>query len=176
VTTAPEPGRIALLPWDQSGLELLRALNTPTEKLHLGGIESEAKTLDRHRRYLTYHRPGEVEMLRIAANGGVVGSVGYWERDDAGEQVYEIGWELLPLVHRRGIGTAATAALLRRLQPIARHRFVYADPRPANAGSNGICRKLGFELIGTADFEYPKGTLSPHNVWRLELATWSPAV
>ena len=165
---------IDLLAWDESGLELLRALNTPEEKLHLGGPESDAKTLDRHQRYLADHQPGEVEMFRIAVDGDVVGSVGYWERDEAAEQIYEIGWELLPRVHGRGIGTSAAAALLNRLQPLARHRFVYAYPTPANAGSNGICRKLGFELLGSADFEYPKGMLSPHNIWRLVLSAWSP--
>ena len=35
-------------------------------------------------------------------------------------------------------------------------------------------RKLGFELLGSADFEYPKGMLSPHNIWRLVLSAWSP--
>jgi RimJ/RimL family protein N-acetyltransferase len=172
--TSPAALHLELLSWDESGLELLRALNTPEEKLHLGGPESEEKTLDRHRRYLGYHTPGEVEMLRVAVDGEVVGSVGYWERDEAGEPIYEVGWELLPRVHGRGVGTAATAALLARLKAVARHRFAYAYPTPDNAGSNGICRKLGFELLGTGDFEYPKGTFSPHNIWRLALATWSP--
>lgn len=170
----PPVPNISLLDWDESGLQLLRALNTPEEKLYLGGPESAEKTLDRHHRYLTYGRPGEVEMLRIAVDGDVVGSVGYWERDGAGEQIYELGWELLPRAHRRGIGTAATAALLARLQPFARHRFAYAYPTPDNAGSNGICRKLGFSLMSTGDFEYPKGIFSPHNIWRLELRAWSP--
>ena len=49
--------------WDESGLALLRAMNTPEQKRHLGGPESEARLLDRHARYLTYHRPGEVEVL-----------------------------------------------------------------------------------------------------------------
>jgi len=169
----PAPN-IDLLDWDESGLDLLRGLNTPEGKRHLGGPESEEKTLDRHRRYLGYHHPGQDEMLRVAADGDVVGSVCYWERDEAGEQIYEIGWELLPRVHGRGFGTAAAAALLARLQPIARHRYAYAYPTPDNAGSNGVCRKLGFEFMGTGDFEYPKGTVSPHNIWRLDLRTWSP--
>nr|WP_291305690.1 MULTISPECIES: GNAT family N-acetyltransferase [unclassified Devosia] len=160
--------------WDDSGLALLEALNTPEEKQHLGGPESAAKTLDRHRRYLTYHQPGEVEMLRIAAGDDIVGSVGYWARNDRAETDYEMGWELLPAVHGRGYGTAAARALLERLQPLARYRYVYAYPTPINAGSNGICRKLGFELTGVEDFEYPKGVVSPHNVWRLDLPSWTP--
>ena len=149
-------------------------MNTPDQKLHLGGPESEAKLLDRQTRYLTYHRPGEVEMLRIAADDAIIGSVGYWECDEAGEQSYEAGWEIVAAFHGQGIGSRATALLLARLKPVARHRFVYAYPTPDNAGSNGICHKLGFELTGVGDFEYPKGTFSPHNVWRLDLPGWSP--
>jgi RimJ/RimL family protein N-acetyltransferase len=165
---------IALLPWDRSGLKLLRGLNTPDQKLHLGGPETEAKLLDRQTRYLTYHRPGEVEMLRVAVDGVVAGSVGYWEREETGGAAYEAGWEILPAFHGKSIGSRATAALLARLQPVARHRFVYAYPTPENAGSNGICRRLGFELTGVGDFEYPRGVFSPHNVWRLDLQSWVP--
>jgi len=155
-------------------LELLRALNTPEEKIHLGGPESEAKMVDRHARYLLANRLGQDEMLRISIDGEVVGSAGYWEREEQGETIYEAGWELLPSAHGRGIGSGATAALLARLQPAARHRYVYAYPTPDNAGSNGICRKLGFELAGVGDFEYPKGVFSPHNIWRLNLPNWLP--
>ena len=164
--------RIELLAWDESGLALLEAMNAPAQKMHLGGPESAAKIADRHARYLTYHRPGEVEMLRILADGVIVGSVGYWERDEAGQTIYEIGWEVLAAFHGRGIGTAAAAALLDRLKPVARQSAVFAYPTPENAGSNGICRKLGFTLTGSGDFEYPKGVWSPHNIWRLELASW----
>ena len=160
--------------WNESGLALLQAMNTAEGKIHLGGPESDAKTLDRHQRYLTYHQPGEGEMLMIAVDGQVAGSVGYWTRDEKGEPSYEMGWELIPAFHGRGLGTAAARTLLSRLRPIAKYHCVYAFPTPANAGSNGICRKLGFELIGTEDFEYPKGVISPHNVWRLDLRGWVP--
>ncbi len=173
-TLTAQANSVALLPWDESGLELLRGLNSAAQKIHLGGPESEAKTLDRHRRYLTYHQPGEVEMLMVAVDGVVAGSVGYWEREEAGEPSYEIGWELLIAFHGRGLGSAAATALLERLRPVARHRFVYAYPTPANVGSNGICRKLGFTLLGTGDFEYPLGTFSPHNIWRLDLSAPAP--
>jgi len=166
--------KIDLMAWNESGLALLRAMNTPGQKIYLGGPETDAKTLDRHQRYLTYHRPGEDEMLLISADGQIVGSVGYWARDEKDERIYETGWEILSAHHGRGLGTAAAGALLQRLQPIAKHRYVYAYPTPANSGSNGICRKLGFELIGVDDFEYPKGVVSPHNIWRLDLPSWLP--
>ncbi len=170
---APIP-TLALLPWDDTGLGLLRAINTAGQKRHLGGPESEATLGERHGRYLAYHRPGEVEMLRTLVDGAVVGSVGYWEISRGGEMAYETGWEILTSHQGRGHGTRAAAMLIGRLKPVAVYRYVYAFPVPDNQGSNGICRKLGFGLVGTDDFEYPKGVFSPHNIWRLELASWLP--
>jgi RimJ/RimL family protein N-acetyltransferase len=40
-----------------------------------------------------------------------------------------------------------------------------------NEASNAICRKLGFELLGEEDFEYPPGNPIRCNDWRLDLAT-----
>ncbi|MBI4922955.1 MAG: GNAT family N-acetyltransferase [Devosia nanyangense] len=171
---APSPDSIALLPWDENGLHLLRAMNTPVQKVHLGGPESEEKLLDRHTRYLAYRQPGDTEMLRIAVEGETVGSIGYWQIERASEQGYETGWELLQAHHGRGFGSAAATALVARLKPVARHRYVFAFPTPENPGSNGICRKLGFELIALEDVEYPKGVVSPHNIWRLDLSAWLP--
>ncbi|MEQ1769873.1 MAG: GNAT family protein [Devosia sp.] len=165
---SPSPA-IALLPWDESGHALLRSMNTPEQKRYLGGPENAEKVDDRHARYLTYHLPGGSEMLRIAADGMVVGSIGYWETTHDGAQAYETGWEILAAAHGRGIGSQAAQMLVDRLRLVARHPVLYAYPSPDNAGSNGICRKLGFELLGVGDFEYPKGVVSTHNIWRLDL-------
>lgn len=80
---------VDLLPWDDTGLDLLRACNPHEQTKYLGGPETEAKLLDRHARYLTYHRLGDTEMMRIAVNGVAVGSVGYWEIERSGEKAYE---------------------------------------------------------------------------------------
>jgi RimJ/RimL family protein N-acetyltransferase len=144
-------------------------MNTPEQKVHLGGPETEDKLRERHVRYLTYHRPAEVEMLRIEAHGEIVGSIGYWEVDRHGQPAYETGWEILVANHGRGLGTAAARMLIDRLRRVARHRHLFAFPLPENAGSNGICRKLGFELTGVESAEYPKGVWAHHNVWRLAL-------
>ena len=144
-------------------------MNTAEQKRYLGGPESAEKVADRHRRYLTYHLPGESEMLRIAADGVVVGSIGYWETEHDGAQAYETGWEILAVAHGKGIGSRAAQMLVDRLRPLARHPSLYAFPSPDNSGSNGICRKVGFDLLGVEDFEYPKGVVTPHNIWRLNL-------
>jgi RimJ/RimL family protein N-acetyltransferase len=149
-------------------------MNTPEQTLHLGGPETEEKLGDRQRRYLTYHMPGETEMVMIAVDAVVVGSIGYWETEWKGERAYETGWGILSEHKGRGLGSAAASALMARLKPMARHRYVYAFPTPENPGSNGICRKLGFELIAVEEAEYPKGVFSPHNIWRLDLTAFAP--
>jgi RimJ/RimL family protein N-acetyltransferase len=108
-------------------------------------------------------------MLRIAADGVDVGSVGYWEITREGGMAYETGWAILPVHQGRGLGSAATRLMMDRLKPVAVYRYVFAFPVPDNQGSNGICRKLGFELMGVEEAEYPKGVFAPHNVWRLDL-------
>lgn len=166
---------LELLDWDETGLGLLRACNTPDQKVHLGGPETEEKLAERHARYLTYHRPGEVEMLRISVDGEVVGSIGNWEITRDGSMAYETGWAVLPAHQGRGFGSAATRALIARLKPVAVYQHLFAFPVPDNPGSNGICRKLGFELMGVEEAEYPKGVWAPHNVWRLDLKAFRPA-
>ena len=48
---------------------------------------------------------------------------------------------------------------------------MHAYPAVDNAPSNGLCRKLGFELLGPSDFEWPpgSGTLMRCNDWRFDL-------
>ena len=161
---------LSLLPWNDAGAALLEALNSPAQKRHLGGPESAEKLADRQRRYLTYHEPGIGEMLLIDWEGSIAGSIGYWETERDGAHAYEMGWEVLERWHGRGIARTAGQALIARLRPLARHRFAFAYPTPDNAGSNGLCRTLGFELQGVEDVEYPKGSWSPHNIWRLDLS------
>jgi hypothetical protein len=50
-----------------------------------------------------------------------------------------------------------------------KHRFMHAFPNTDNAPSNAICRKLGFELLGAREFEFPKGHIMTCNDWRLDL-------
>jgi RimJ/RimL family protein N-acetyltransferase len=150
-------------------------MNTPEQKIYLGGPESDRKLRDRHARYLSYHRPGETEMLRVAWRGQVVGSIGYWPAERDAQPVYETGWELLPAFHGKGIGTAAAAAVITRLQPLATLRYLMAFPSIDNPGSNGICRRLGFKLLAVELGEYPEGVFSPHNIWQFDLRPTPPA-
>jgi RimJ/RimL family protein N-acetyltransferase len=160
--------RVRLEPWGKDDLPLVRRLmGDPAMTEHLGGPESEEKLLDRQRRY-----ERETGMFKIIdeETGEAAGSVGYWEKDWHGGSVYETGWSVLPEFQGRGIAVAATRLLIERVRADARHRYLHAFPSVDNAPSNAICRKLGFELLGDQEFEYPKGHFMRCNDWRLDLS------
>jgi RimJ/RimL family protein N-acetyltransferase len=161
-------------PWGQDDLPLLhRLLGDPAMMEHLGGPESPEKIAERHEKYVHLPETGTGEMFKIveAATGESVGSVGYWGRDEKEGQVYETGWSILQEFQGRGIATIATAQLIELLRTARTRQYLYAYPSEDNAPSNAICRKLGFELVGMTEYEYPidSGNIMRCNDWRLEL-------
>ncbi len=160
---------VRIEPWGEGNLELLQQLlGDPAMMEYLGGPESPERIAERQARY----EEPDSKQFRIVddATGEGVGWVGYWERDWHG-QVYEIGWSVIPAFQGRGIAGAATLAALARARLERDRRFVHAYPAVENAPSNGLCRKLGFELLGPHDFEWPpgSGTLMRSNDWRFDL-------
>jgi RimJ/RimL family protein N-acetyltransferase len=134
---------------------------------HLGGPESPEKIAERQGRY---EQPDSKQFKIVdEATGEGVGWVGYWERDWQDEQVYEIGWSVLPPLQGRGIAGSATLRAVAIARSERKRRFLHAYPSVDNAPSNAICRKVGFVLLGTCDFEYPKGHLTQCNDWQLDL-------
>lgn len=161
---------IRLEPWTQADLRLLRQANTPEMTAHLGGPETEAKLLDRHRRYLQQEDPGAGLMFAVVlADGQRAGIVGYWERTWHDELVYETGWNIMPAFQGRGIATAAAKAVAGRARAQHRCQHLHAFPAVDHPASNAICRKAGFTLCGETDFEYPPGTIMRCNDWQLDL-------
>jgi RimJ/RimL family protein N-acetyltransferase len=159
---------VRLEPWGEGDLPLLqRLLGDPAMTEHLGGPESPEKLAERQKRY----ELPETQIFKIVddATGEAVGSVGYWERESNGEQVYETGWSVLPEFQGRGFASAGTALVVELVRAEGKHRYLHAYPSVDNAPSNAICRKLGFELLGAEEFEYPKGNFMRCNEWRLDL-------
>lgn len=168
--TAP---RVRLEPWADSDLGLLRAANAPELMAHLGGPETQEQLLKRHRRYvdLSADRTGRGRMFRIALlpDDEAVGTIGYWERDWQGQQVYEAGWAVIGAFQGRGIAAAATASVAEEARAQRKHRYLHAFPSVDNPPSNAVCRKAGFSLRGAYDLEYPPGRPMRCNDWRLDL-------
>ena len=161
---------IRLEVWEQADLSLLRAANTPDMMAHLGGPETEAELLNRHRRYLLREDPGAGRMFAVVLpDGQRPGIIGYWERTWQDKLVYETGWSVRPAFHGRGIATAAARAVAARARAQHRHEELHAFPAADHPASNAVCRKAGFTLRGETDFEYPPGTIMRCNDWQLDL-------
>ena len=167
------PARIE--PWGPGDLELLQQLmGDPAMTEHLGGPESPAKIAERQGRY---EAPNS-GMFKIVdpETGAGVGSVGFWEKEWRDDTIYEVGWSVVPAFQGRGLASAGTALVLEKARAAGTHRYVHAFPSTDNAPSNGICRKLGFELLEVCRFEYPpaSGNWMFCNDWRLDLSLPSP--
>ncbi|GAA0282270.1 hypothetical protein GCM10010302_20190 [Streptomyces polychromogenes] len=172
---------VRLEPWSEAVLELLRQINTPQMRHHVGGPESEEQLLVRHRRYLALPESGRGCMFAVLLDGEMAGSIAYHRRDWRGKEVFETGWNVLPAHQGRGVAAAAGAALIAVVRGIAHRpgspRALHAFPSVENAPSNALCNRLGFTLLGPCDFEYPagSGTLMRSNDWRLDLTAPAPA-
>ena len=138
---------------------------------HLGGPESPDALRARHERYLLADpEKNGLFAVTIGPDAEAVGWVGYWESEWHGETVWECGWSILPEAQGRGIATAAAALLIDDARRRGTHRWLHALPSVDNVASNALCRSLGFELVGEAEVDYPKGHMMRSNDWRLDLA------
>ena len=167
---------VALRAWTDADLALLRQLNAPEMTEHLGGPESDEAVLRRHQRYLEAARSDQARIYTIVLDPGAnaAGNINYWEREWRGEQVFEMGWGVLPEHQGRGIAGRAVALAVAHARAERRHRFLHAFPSVQNAPSNAICRKAGFTLVEDCDFEYPPGHQMRCNDWRLDLFAGGP--
>ena len=161
---------VTIEPWGSGDLPLLeRLMGDPRMTEHLGGPESPEKLRERQGRYERLEGGDRMFKIVDAAGGAGVGSVGFWTKEWREEQVYEVGWMVVPEFQGRGIAVAATAKAIERAKRDGTHRFMHAFPNIENAPSNAICRNLGFELLEACEFEFPKGHFMICNDWRLDL-------
>lgn len=167
-----DDGAFHIEPWDEGDLALLeRTMGDPEMTKYLGGAESAEKLADRQTRYARLADSGKGRMFKIveSATGAAIGSVGYWDREWRGEDVYEMGWSLIAPFQGRGIAAFATAQAISMAKAEAKHRYVHAFPSVENLASNAICKKLGFKLLEESEFEFPKGHWMRCNDWCLDL-------
>src|SRR5689334_2804121 len=78
---------VRLVPWSAEDLPLLRRINTPEMRQHVGGPETDEQTVARHQRYLALEAG---RMFRIELAGGeAAGSIAFWSRIWHRAPVYE---------------------------------------------------------------------------------------
>ena len=120
---------------------------------HLGGPESEAKLVERQRKYERIGETGTGRMFKVVdeASGEPAGSVGYWEKDWRDTIVWETGWSVLPEFQGQGVGKRAVRAVLELARDEDRWGMVHAFPAVTNTPSNALCRSVGFRLAGEVE-------------------------
>ncbi|MFJ2865040.1 GNAT family N-acetyltransferase [Kitasatospora sp. NPDC087314] len=84
----------------------------------------------------------------------VAGGVTLWSYEEDGAAVTEVGWMVLPEFQGRGLAKAAVRELLDAAAADGRWGPVHAHPAVTNGPSNGICRALGFWLLGERDVSF----------------------
>ncbi|HLH81928.1 MAG TPA: GNAT family N-acetyltransferase [Trebonia sp.] len=107
----------------------------------------------------------------MLADGAIAGSVGLMARIGPGG--LEIGYWVHQAHTRRGLATAASAALVEQafaLPGIERVQIVHDE---FNVASGGVPRKLGFTVAGRRPLDHrPPGGTGMGVVWELTRAQW----
>lgn len=161
---------LVLRRWTAGDLALIREANTPEMTRHLNGVETETQLRERNERYLRLADAGEARMFVIEDEAArAVGSVGFWRTGWRGAPALEAGWFVIPDAQGRGIATRA----LRLLIDDARshrdgRRFLTAFPSVSNPGSNALCERCGFELVGSFTETF-RGASLTMNEWAYDL-------
>lgn len=157
--------------WSDDDLAVLERSNTPEMTEFLGGHESTEKLRARHAKYLRLNATGETHMFTVWVPWAdiAVGSVGYWQTEHGGKQIYEAGWSIAIPFQGRGVASQAMQLCLDDATVQNDRRLMYAFPRVEHAASNGVCRRAGFDLRGEEDFEYPPGNPIRVNAWVADL-------
>ena len=84
----------------------------------------------------------------------VAGSLALWSHDPGDGPLSEIGWMVLPEFQGRGLAKRAARALIDKAWEEGRWGDIHAFPATGNGPSNGICRSLGFRLVGELDMPF----------------------
>jgi RimJ/RimL family protein N-acetyltransferase len=143
----------------------------PVMMAELGGPLPREGIEDKVARDVAVVAGGEGWIKMIVPDAGhpeaVAGNVVLWKHREEDEEISEIGWMVLPEFQGRGIGSRATSAVLDLARADGRWGLVHAFPGVTNAGSNGICRSLGFALVGQRNVEFA-GRMLRTNHWTIQ--------
>ena len=160
-----------LVDYTDDDLALSIALETdPVVMAELGGPRSLESIEKVHPRRVSPPADGGMWLnIVLEDEPEPAGSIGVWWSEWEGTELWEVGWMLRPQFHGRGLGSRALGMLIERVRSDAKYDVVHAFPGVTNAPSNGLCRKFGFELVGSAEVEFAGRPLAV-NHWVLRTA------
>lgn len=130
----------------------------PVMMAELGGPLPRERVEARLRRDLSLVASDTSWIRMIVPDGAeddeAAGTVTLWSDEEDGVTVSEIGWMVLPEHQGRGLAKEAVRLVLDAAAEDGRWGEVHANPGVTNGPSNGICRALGFRLLGERDLGF----------------------
>jgi RimJ/RimL family protein N-acetyltransferase len=140
----------------------------PRVMAELGGAWPEEQARATHARRLKHVAEHDSWWLKIVPDDDPrpVGSLVLWHSEWNGLPISEIGWMVLFEHQGKGYASAGLRLILERAREDGRWGDIHAFPGASNGPSNALCRKFGFELVGTGDADYA-GRHFPVNHWAL---------
>ena len=156
-----------LRPYADDDIWLTRELETdPDVMSELGGPQPADSIPATHERRLGSVAAGDLWLVIEPEPGVAAGTIGVWPTTEDGVEIFEVGWLVLPRFQRRGIATAALAALIERCRGESRIDAIHAFPGATNVPSNSLCRRAGFTWIEEREVLYGDRPLTV-NHWQL---------
>jgi RimJ/RimL family protein N-acetyltransferase len=147
----------------------LRMRADPVMMAELGGPRPRAEVLEKVQRDVLTAESGQAWILMVVPEGteDVAGSVVVWTNRDHDKPFSEIGWMILPEYQGQGLAKASVRVVLDRARREDRWGVIHAYPSVTNGPSNGVCRALGFVLVGEEPIEFV-GQHFVSNHWRVD--------
>lgn len=139
----------------------------PVMMAELGGPLPEDRVVERLRKDVREVAEDRSWIKAIVVPDGagevMAGGIALWSYEQDGAPVSEVGWAVLPEFQGRGLAKAAVRELLDAAARDGRWGEVHAFPAVTNGPSNGICRALGFRLIGEREVDFADRVLHCHH-------------
>jgi RimJ/RimL family protein N-acetyltransferase len=148
----------------------IREETDPQMMAELGGPRPIDDIRRAHARSLVLEAAGTCWPMKVIPDGSsaAAGGVAVFPSIHDGEDIFEIGWMILPEFQNRGIATQAVRMTLEKARTERKFGQIHAFPAVANGSSNRICEKNGFTKLGECEVEFSGRNLHC-NHWRIDL-------
>jgi RimJ/RimL family protein N-acetyltransferase len=148
----------------------IRMETDPRMMVELGGPRPIEDIRRAHARSLVLAAEGTCWPLKVIPDGSSspAGSIALFSSTHDGEDIFEIGWMILPEFQNRGLATEAVRMTLEKATSERKFGRIHAFPAVTNGSSNRICEKNGFTRLGTCEVEFSGRPLHCNN-WRIDL-------
>lgn len=139
----------------------------PVMMAHLGGARPREEIPGKLRRHVAATAGDEWWCSMIVPDDTDPDTIAGMVTIDGDRGKAEIGWAVLPEFQGRGVASAAVRLMVLRAAIDGRWGVLNAYPGVDNPASNGICRTLGFRLVGQAEATF-SGLTFHSNHWQID--------